>query len=128
LSGCCEYNNQPLECIEIQRNSLLAWELLALQEGFSTIELDRIGPNGGPCGFFIIGLLERPNNYQMLNENSAPQNYVFGSLYENVCFVQKTVSFVRKPNFKVQARLYSELLLGITAVCQLLTKMQFVVC
>jgi len=32
----------------------------------------------------------------MLNENLAPQNYVFGSLYENVCFIQKAISFVRK--------------------------------
>lgn len=100
MSDCCEYNNHSSECIRIQRNSWLDWELLALQEGLYTVELDRIRPNGGLCGFFIIAFLEKPNNYQMLNENLAPQSYVFDSLYENVCFVQNAISFVMKPNFQ----------------------------
>lgn len=93
-----------------------------------TIELERIGSTGGPCGFFIIGFLEKPNSYQMLNENFAPESYVFGSVYENVCFIQNAISFVRKPNFKVRTRSYSELLLRITAVCQLLNKHLFILC
>ena len=86
MSDCCEYNNHSSQCIRIERNSWLTWEILALQEALCTVELDRIRPNGGPCGFFIMEFLEKSNNYQMLNENLAEQRYVFGSLYEKCVF------------------------------------------
>jgi len=85
-------------------------------------------PNGGPCGFFIIAFLEKPNNYQMLSDNLAPQRYVFRSFYENVCFVQNAISFVMKLNFQVPIRLYSVLLLRIIAVRHFLNKLHFIVC
>jgi hypothetical protein len=70
LLGCCEYNNQPADCIKMQGMFWLAGEVLASQEGFSTIELDSVLS----CVFFIVGFLQQPDNYLLFKENSALQS------------------------------------------------------